>query len=181
MKQIYYTEEGKPYVLRLVTKNLVGQVVPNSTNIVPRVLVNLPSSLDIGAVALTTSRRIIPVHLNFALFNIAATVSTVNISSVYYNARVGVVPVNTYAQQSCQAKLFPLISREFYDTDFDYVYSVRYGQAVFVDGDFLDTTSGIQFTFFPSISRALIFQPNMLIVPAGTYNVSLTFLYFELL
>lgn len=183
MKQLFYTEEGSAYIVKTVTKNLMGQVIADPINYQLIANVNQPVSASLATIQVTTPKRIIPVCANLAFVSTAG-VTTANISSVYYGAIRGNVPnENAYDQQSSQAKMFPLVDQIFYTTNNLYAYNVRYTQAVFTDSDFIDVSAGVSFYFQSDLAQALTIMPNggsLVVIPAGTYYISETFTFLEL-
>jgi hypothetical protein len=179
MKQIYFTEEGSAYVLKSITKNLRAEVFAAggyelAVHINTPVTGSQPSKLEF-----TTAKRIIPVIATLAIVDSYSSGNPlVDISTSYYWSLRG--SSLSFDGQPSQTKLYPLVDEMFYTSVNFYNYNVRYNQAVFNDGDFIDASTGIILSFVSSKANAFAAVSTVPIVAAGTYDCSVNFLYFEL-
>ncbi len=183
MKNIFYTQEGNAYVLKVATKNLTGQVVAAPINSFPNVqLNNTPSVTFAGNILqFDCTKKIIPVQLNASLIDEATSFVTVDVQSVYYDVLKS-LGAASYLHQPSMVKLIPYVDRIYYTDDNHYGYNVRYGQAIFSDVDFMDVNSVTTLRYKPSLAQGLInTATGFTLVPAATYSCSITFIYFEML
>jgi hypothetical protein len=182
MKNIFYTQEGSAYVLRVATKNLTGQAT-GAINSFPNVQINNTPSIAFAGNTLqfNSDKKIIPVQLNASLIDEATNFVTVDVQSVYYDVIKSLGAVS-YQHQPAMIKLIPYTDRIYYTDDNHYGYNVRYSQAIFSDVDFLDVNSVTTFRFKPSLAQGLInTATGFTVIPAATYSCSVTFIYFEML
>jgi hypothetical protein len=104
-----------------------------------------------------------------------------NIGAFFYSLQRG-SNISTDHQRSI-SKLLPLLDVVTNVNDNNYFYNVRYGQAVFNNVDFIETSSRDVFlTYFRTMSFGMSpgpFGGEQVAIPAGSYSMNLTFLYFE--
>lgn len=185
MQQLYYTQEGKPYVIKTVSRkyNFAESFANFYYALVYVNNVNTPT--DKFTLALTTSKKIIPIKACFTAGSVSLGTPILDIQSVYYslirgnNALVGTY--DSYDHLSAITKMTALAERQFYSSDNFYGYSIKYGEAVLCENDFINPSGGCAFYFTPSIAMALnnFVQANITTTP-DTYSSNVTFTYFEL-
>jgi hypothetical protein len=189
--QIFYTQEGKAYVLKTATKYTAGYVV----GVPPQ---NLNAFIEINASAINTNpdvlsmqttKPMIPVSLSISITDVTAPASPVvvtDITSTYYTFLRVTAGVPTFLDpdgHKAISKMIPLIQRVFYTSDFFYGYNVKYNDFIPNDSDFL-IIQGLSYLYFqPSLANALTgYAPtNTLPVGSTTLNATVVFTYFELL
>jgi len=185
MKQIYYTQEGKPYVIKTVTRQSSGTyAVP--TGLGTSVIINMdsiPITTQYLTISLSTPRKIIPVSCSFSLSQGGGVAPDVDVQSVYYGMTRGNVPnYDSWDHMSAISKMIPLANKIFYASNQLYGYNVFYNQAVLTESDFIDMTGGVIFFFGPELSNALT-NTSMggATIPAVAFRSNVVFTYFELL
>jgi len=187
MQQIYYTQEGTPYTLKVQTNrfnyNFGGVAESGALQVCINGAMTGQSSarfrLDIQ-----TNSPIIPVMCVYGCNHATASPITryADIMSVYYSFHEVTFSTISNKHLAPLTKMAALIDR-IYLTDLDhYAYSLRYGQAVLTDGDFIQTNGICGFQFKPFMSDAFDADSEEITIPAlvnGT-NIGISFLYFEL-
>lgn len=182
MEQIYYTQEGKPYVLKTISKTGdYTAFVPFSTGFNVFVNLNAPTALA-TAVSLQTNtpKRIIPVMGTFSLIKTSDSSTYANISSPYYFTYFGDFSTREFASLRALGKMNPLIDRLFFSDTKNYAYNARYGEAVFATDDFLNPSAGLIVSFNTDLAGALTATGQTFSIAADTYKIAITFTYFEL-
>jgi hypothetical protein len=184
MEKIYYTIEGKPYILKSVTKNntsISGLTLAHY----PTLILNFPAVPDpVSDFSLKNSKKIIPVSASLGIFDIANNICVFDFNSPFYNAQVGNPLLGSFYGTRAIAKSLSLIERSFYTDDFHLAYKFEYGEATYSEGDFIPTNAGLQISFQPqqalgtTISSTGVFLPLNAGLP---YNTALTITYFEML
>lgn len=191
MKQIYYTQEGTPYILKTSTYFNPAYLLIAPNRLIPVVMVNFPtgySTSNFGSFQVSTGKKIVPVSYSFsAVVDIVLEpVSTVDVGSVYWVAQngnqAGTVFTTDIKSKQVLAKLYPLANRVYYSNNLNYNYSLAYNQAVLSDNDFLEANNPLGIAFFEKLSYCMTASGDYSgIVPGGTYKVAGTFTYFEML
>jgi hypothetical protein len=184
--KLFYTQEGSPYILRSISVN-AAVTLAVQTNINLSVMVNFDSAI-VAALPLVmgfnTSNKIIPISYNFsALDNVAPYTTVADISTSYYfvgdGVNTGVLP--NYKKPF--AKSVPYIDRIYYTSQFFYNYNIRYNDILFADEDFIDASQKVVITFSPDLPGATVgirTNANTAPLPAATYNISISMLYYEM-
>lgn len=186
MNQIFYTQEGSPYIIKTATFNVDNEALVAPLSVSPTVLLNDSSTnSSLGNLSITTKKNIIPISLSMAVRDVFAVAPgiIVDITSPYYFGVRGVTPIleNAPDAQLPLSKMIPLIDRIFFTDSANFGFNVRYGQAVFSDGDFIDVKSRMFISFTSEQATALTFTQDGFTIPIGTYDGNMTFIYFELL
>lgn len=181
MKQLFYTQEGNPYILKTANKTSVLSIAA------PQVLYKqvIFNSESLGAfpeqsIGISAVKKIIPVSYTISAFLNAAGTLNANISECYYITYYA--STSSTKNRSCLAKSVPLIDRVFYTDDANHGYSFRYSQAVYSDTDFLDTDN-LTLYMVNTLDRAMCFQYDQASpsLAAADYTLAITFTYFEML
>lgn len=182
MKQVFYTQEGKPYILCSTNKTF-SIVIGVNTPLNRVVYVNADASIisDSFAIFMDASKKMIPVWYSCSITdNLFAAIA--DISSAYYQASQGNTSFATYDKyKPTLAKAAPLVDRIFANNGLNYNFNVRYGQIVFADNDFFEVSKPMRIEFHPNLMEAMTESSTTqpIIVP-GTYQVTITFTYFQM-
>jgi hypothetical protein len=189
MNNIYYTQEGTPYILKSISKNIPNWSSITGT-IAPNVFVNINS--DNSGVAyiidLKTSKKIIPISLSFAALDNSNLSIFANVTSPYYacfrNKTTILNPLkSTFEQLRPLGKIIPFIDRPFFTDNQNFFYNVKYNDSVFSDVDFITPVGGFFIEFTSNQVDALTSNPSSIgfipFVAGPFYNTSITFCYFE--
>lgn len=179
MKQVFYTQEGKKYVLKTVSKVLDDQ--PGGPyDATPVLVFNSPGfSENPFRVLVDSPRKIIPISCTATARNTSGTV--IDITSCYYALIRTTV---SYDHLQGISKSIPLIDSQYYTNENFYSYNFRYTQAVYSESDFIDPNGGLQLYFVNNKTDALggwtsASAPTM---PAGSaFRTVVIFTYFELM
>ena len=184
MEKIFYTIEGKPYILKSVTKN--NQGISGITLIhYPTLQINLNNVVvdTISDFNIKNSKKIIPVSASLGVFDVGQNISVIDFNSPFYFVAIGTTITPSFYGTRAIAKSLPLIQRSFYTDDFHLSYKFEYEEATYSEGDFVPTNTGMVTMFTPSqaigttiSTTGILFTAN----PATSYNTSLTITYFEL-
>jgi len=185
MNQTYYTEEGKPYVIKTVTRQ-TNDILAIGTSLGTSVIINMDSiNIDTRylTISLGTPRKIIPVSCSFSFSQGGGVAPDVDIQSIYYSMTRGNVPnYDSWDHMNAISKMIPLSNKIFYASNQLYGYNVFYSQVVYKEADFIDVTGGVIFNFGPELANALT-NSSMggATVPASSFRSNVVFTYFELL
>lgn len=184
MEQYYFTEEGKKYALKSASK--VDTATINVGDIVrPRVTINNPDlSTDLAwQMSLKTERKIIPILFALGMSRINGP-NEVDIITPFYGLYIG-NPSDATRSVENQKSIIKSASnseRQFFSSDNGYNITLKYGQCVYSESDFLN----------PAINRILLPMNNLgsaltgtvkdsfLVVPPADYQSVISMLYFEL-
>jgi hypothetical protein len=184
MEQIFYTQEGKPYILKSVTKNRPSFTgVFNFTYPELRVNFNTSAGLLPGSTDIDTPKKIIPISASLGIYDLTLGDVAIDITTPFYSVVNGFGTSNGFYGQRAQAKILPLIDRSFFNDLTHFAYSVKYGQSVYCLEDFIPTSDGLLISFNYSQAIGLTNQNPGIISsdPTHTYSSSLVIVYFELL
>jgi len=180
--QLFYTEEGKTYRIRTISKTL--QFINGNPSIPqPLVYINPDPLFPVTSlpyiISFETPKKIIPIQLNFGV--VTSTSILIDISSVYYSVYRGLLSNLSNDQIKPLCKIAPLIQRIFYTSESFYGYNFRYTNALFTEADFINTNGITTLNFVSELSGALNNQPSTaLLLPLGAMKSTITFSFFEL-
>jgi hypothetical protein len=180
MKRTYYTTEGKAYILRVSTKNVDALAVAASS-FTPRITVNdlTPSTLPY-ILNINTDKKIVPLICTLSMVDAVAPYSTlVDIVSVFYSMDSN--GSNNSNFQKSLLKRQGYVDRLYYTSNNFYAYNLAYSQMLLNDDDFIDVNSQLNFDFLPSPASAFVVDTTQQAsIPASSYNICISFLYFEM-
>jgi hypothetical protein len=189
--QIFYTQEGKAYILKTATKYIAGYVVaapPHSVNAF--VEINAAAiNTNPDALSLQTNKPILPVSFSVCMNDVTVPLSPVvvtDITSPYYIFARVMPGIPTFLDpdgHKAISKMIPLIDRVFFTSNLFYGYNVKYNDFIPNDSDFL-IIQGLSYLYFqPSLANALTGYAPSNTLPVGTtlLNATIVFTYFELL
>jgi len=181
--QLFYTEEGKTYVVRTISTKKVDFNNVTAINQVPTLIINpplgFPTSIFPTLLEYSTPKKIIPIQFNYSVLRGGFSIPDIDISSCYY----GFYRLFGPNQDHINAfnKMIPLIQRVFYTTDNYYAYNCRYTNCLLAEKDFIDPNGTSEFRFFPEIANAISSNTNpTIILPLGNINITSTFTFLEL-
>lgn len=187
MQQIYYTQEGTPYVLKVQTNRFnydFGGVADSGTLEVTVNGAMTGQSDDQFRLDIKTNNPIIPVMCVYGCNDGTASpiIRYADIMSVYYSFHE--VTFNAISQRHLAplTKMAALVDRIYFtDTD-HYAYSLKYGQVVLTANDFIPVNGICGFKFKPFMSDAFDNDATEITIPALVNNtqIGISFLYFEL-
>jgi len=186
MEQVFYTQQGNPYVIKSATKTVEYTVPPASFyQERPRAFVNrvdLAQIIDTmpDNIGINTSSKIVPLMMVCAWVDTNTSNIEVDQTSPYYSMQRG--GGSDAAYMPSLSKIIPLIDRVYYTSPAEYQYNLRYGQIVLNDIDFMDAGSGMLLWFHDQQAWAVVNGLNQLApnVPEGVYTVTTMFIYFEM-
>lgn len=183
-ERIFYTQEGKPYVLKTVTKYIPAYVVTIPPLVlIPSVSIN-PLTPDPAGLSLefNTDKKIIPVSYTLSIRGLS---SYCDIASPYYWVvrPQGLTPLIDPIAQRTLSKQVPMVDRVFYTSDNFFNYNIRYNDLIFSDSDFINTQGYMVFYFTASLMQAFTFQDAGITVTSVSETIiyASTFTYFEML
>lgn len=189
MEQVYYTQEGKPYVLKTANIVLLNQVIPVLPNVkysvrfqqdaIPDPLLN-PLCV---AMPIQASKAVVPLMLFYSVFDNAGLAQIATVATPYYSSTP---PLPIGNQIKTISKILPNVELIFRlaanPTNF-IQHGLKYNQVVLSDDDFTTINPFAQFSFSPNYSGA--FSPlsvggiNLTASPDAVVSVSV--LYFQFL
>ncbi len=183
MVQIFYTQEGTPYVLRTVTKYTPNIAIGLGSGVQFAVKFNT-SALAVAeytSFQIYTQKRVIPVMFNASMQTYLDDELWVNIASPFFSMTRQTAMKQDYAKAA--SKMWPMVEMIMYTNNANYNYGIKYGQTVLSDSDFVEVTQGCEFHPKALLAEGLTHYLGAVFPgqPAGNYNFGLTFCYFELL
>ena len=181
MKQVFYTQEGRPYVVKVQTRYISAYVLAAPQNIFRGVYVNSPSGIvDPFRLDLSATNNIIPISYSFGAITVA-NVNVANISCCYFSALTGPPPVFLPNYRTALAKAYPFIERIFYTDALNYNFVSRYNQITFSNDDFLVVNNPFSIYMHPELDNAMVGPVgNIGALAAATYNIAITFTFLEI-
>lgn len=191
MQQKLFTQEGKEYIIRTTNNRITSAVFPVPGGFFKQVYFNNPAApptnpLNPNFAALYVSsggKPIIPISYSLSVTEETTLANVVDISNVYYVARITLSSQVMPAYLLSLGKLYPYAERVYYTDNNSNNFIVRYNQAVFSNNDFLSTADNINVKFSNSLANAMnsIGLVNEIpVIPPGTYTITVSVTYFEL-
>lgn len=185
MQQVYYTQEGQPYVLKTVTKN-VSPYASGNIAAYPTLYVNWDQGVDTAfpnAINITTSKKIIPLYATFSAIKISDSTVFIDIATPFYYVLLGDGSMGSYSGVKSLSKMLPYVQRSYFTDNSHFSYINNYGSVVYSLDDFLNVSSKLYVAFELSQAWALTGRnSNYIRFTAGTnYSTSVTITYFELI
>jgi hypothetical protein len=188
LEQLYYTQEGKPYILKSVTKNFASFIPGSDITFNPLldVNVNLPTiNNKPWAIGITSPKKIIPLFCTFSACEVVTGLVQANISSPFYQVLLGNGTITGYYGVKAISKGLAMIDRLFFSNNQNYAFNIRYGQIVYSVDDFISPSSGLLISFTNNLANAITITPtpvteSIKLLNAVNYSTCVTFLYFEL-
>lgn len=187
------TLDGSKYTLKVATRTFTNYIHPGNASVWPTLYVNMDASLNAFYVAspevinIVTSKKIIPLQLNFSLL-IGSNV-IYQISSCYFNYMQwtpSITIVNNALAMPSLTKNSAYVKQNYYSSPNNYNYSIDYNNIVYIEKDFIQP-NGALFPFNPFLAPAMVnsvtafYNTNSAgVIPAGTIDSTISILYFEL-
>jgi len=189
MEQVYYTQEGKPYVLKAANKILFEQVVPALLNHKYTVIFQQfavaepPANPLITAFNIQGTKGIVPLMLYFSIFDVDAGAGMVSLATPF-NYALPPVPYGSMIKTS--AKILPNVELIKQDsvTPTNFVqYGMKYNQIVLSNDDFIEINNEVRFGFSGDFNSALspFSDKGMILTATPDAVVSVAVLYFQFL
>jgi hypothetical protein len=184
MKRIFFTEEGRPYVIRTVSKRYRGEWAIGGT---------LTGSININQAELTgdasylglefkTDKPVIPIIAACSIYKAISQVIIADFRTPFFSMTSGGTPEYLFDHVSAMNKLTALATRDFYSSEALYSWAIRYPLAAFSTFDFIDPRKGISFLPVKDYLSATGGLPgdNYVVTSEADVIFTATFSYFEL-
>jgi hypothetical protein len=182
--QLYYTQEGSAYRLKVISNRIESTVLPAGTFdpwfIVGNTEVSLP--INYQTIQLVTSKSVVPVYCVYSIYDIAGNAVICTIATPYSSQINGGAFVTKWFQ--ALNKIVPNADMRYRDATTPNNFtelSLRYNQIVLSDEDFISPADGNLFIFTPNLGQAYGAGLGG-IVTLGSANVRIEYAvtYFQL-
>lgn len=188
MDQLFYTEEGQAYKVKVVNKYTSPVTFGGSVNGYLSVNINrdpLSGNNQYFGIDFNTTRKIFPVMASLSFVQAIVDTEIVAMSTPYFIPAIGnaTSTVQAYNHMAGMSKIHPFVTRNFFTSQQIFSYAVRYDAVQLASSDFLDTQTGLLMQFNTNYWAAIAFDQagnEIVTVPAGVYSVGVTFIYLEL-
>jgi hypothetical protein len=188
MKQLYYTEEGMPYIIRSCSRyeqieNYAGG------SMIPFIYINrdhtgYTEEQASPAIRINTSNKIIPVLYSLGIYQETPQAYSTNFRTPFFTCETGLGAGAAFTTDlfSSLNKIGGIAEREYVTDEQNFSWNLKYTQAVLSASDFIEPSNGVQFAAVQNIAPALTGFNQLLGVNADTLVVvGASFIYFELI